>query len=126
MEKEVKTIRRNLEIPLHSSELADYGRQLADIEGQILSLEEQRVAAKRQFKSQLTLLEQRRAILGHLIRKGSEIREVDIAEVKDFDNKVVRYLFGPRLVDSRPMTEDELQVTIPGIEPPEQTDHAGL
>jgi hypothetical protein len=114
METETKTIRRNVDVPLHSSEIADYGRQLAEIEGQILSLEEQRVQAKRQFKSQLILLEQRKAILGHLIRKGSEVREVEIVEVKDFSNKVVRYLHGPRLVDSRPMTEDDLQVRLPG------------
>lgn len=113
METETKTIRRNVDVPLHSSEIADYGRQLAEIEGQIISLEEQRVQAKRQFKSQLTLLEQKKAILGHLIRRGSEVREVEIVEVKDFGNKVVRHLHGARLIDSRPMTEDELQLEIP-------------
>lgn len=124
-----KIIRRNVDFQLNQAEYAEYGSKLAQIEGQILALEEERSRYKRQLKAQINILEQQKALVSRLIRAGKETRDVDVVEVKDYENKVVRYLHGARLVDSRPMLPEECQLEIPAaVQPvtPETEDDVGL
>jgi hypothetical protein len=43
---------------------------------------------------------------------GKEIREVAALEVLDYGKKEVRYLVGKEVKESRPMTDDELQISM--------------
>lgn len=110
---DIKMVKRQVRVDLTQHEMAEYGKRLAEVDGQIQGLETAKEETVENYNARIRLAKSERGMFSQLVRQGWEIRPADVAEVKDFDAKVVRYFLGPKEVDQRPMTEDDRQVEIP-------------
>lgn len=111
-------IERDLSCPLTKRELLSRGDRLAHIELEIARLKSERSALSADAKK----LADERAVLSNVIERKSERRVVPCEWRKLFDeNRVVLVrLDSGDIIDERPLTVDDRQLTLPS-EPAEPT-----
>lgn len=81
---------QELPVKLTMEETLDKGKRLSVLHGEINTLREQRKASNSEFKSKIdekTLMSEEMA---RVIREGYEIRQVEVVEEKDFDDRKIR------------------------------------
>lgn len=97
---------------LTTEETAKKGLRAAELAVEIVTKEEEANSVKDKFKGEVATLRREQAGLHRTIRAGSEQREVDCEEVKDWDRLLVEWKYKGDVMESRPMTAEERQVKL--------------
>lgn len=109
MEKSKKTVKKFIKIKLTQDRLATLAKELgaeAETMGKIKLEKSERDA---EIKNQLKVHELNFSRIVSTINDGEEEIEADCVETKDFKKDVVQYHFGGRMVEERPMTDEDRQ-----------------
>lgn len=106
---------KRLPVKLTDEELRLRGENLAAFEKQIGELEAEKKSSNDNFKSKIEACELEIERLVTQITERQELRDVQIEEIKDWDNQQVRTIRvdTQETVDVRPMTPNELSRPLP-------------
>jgi hypothetical protein len=95
---------------LTEEEFVAKGRLAAQLNAEISKLNLEFDVAKRKHKAETSLKEEEIDRVLSIIRRGKEDREVEVTKVIDYYVGIVRFLHKGRLVEERPMRNDEKQM----------------
>lgn len=98
---------------LTDAEVNEKGKVAAKARAGAAKLELQFEEVKDGWKAKIKVQENLRDAALDVIHAGEEKRTVDCVMVKNFNEKKVEYWFEDKVLDTRPMTADELQVDMP-------------
>lgn len=101
-----------LHVPLSTNEVADMGRQLANLHGEVDKLEAERKASNDTFKARIDILEIQLAGTAAALRTGTKEERGELAILFDYErcNVSVRRADNGELVSERTLTAQERQL----------------
>lgn len=115
-----KTVMRTVMLPLTDEEIVKKAHRIAELREQTLKLQAERLAEMRRLKGEIERCELEVAKHLAAIKDGREEQDVHCEEQKDFEQNTVRYFFGGKVVEERPMEGDERQLEIENGDEPEE------
>jgi hypothetical protein len=111
--KGAKPTTKLLTIQLTDAELAERGMTAATKAGEVAELETEFEGVKEIWKAKIKKAEADRDVALEAIRRGTEDRNVDCYEVKNFETNKVEYWAKGKVLQSRDMTETDRQTDLP-------------
>lgn len=115
---ESKTVTKQLEFKLEEHDYVEKGKQAAMVAKDIGDLEREFKAARDEQKNRLGKRENELASILQTIRQGTELREVECVEEKDFVSNKVSYIFKGEVMHERALEPHERQAEMHIAEPP--------
>lgn len=111
------------ECVLTQDELLARGHDLAENYAAQTRKEASLASVKSQFKSELEIIAGAISKLAGIVSNGREFREVECFRDWQYTTREVVSVRGDtgEIIERRPMRQDELQMAVPGTEPPEGT-----
>ena len=106
---ETKTVTKLLEFKLEEHDYVEKGKEAAMVAKDIGDLEREFKAARDEQKSRLGKRENELQAILQTIRQGTELREVECVEEKDFVSNKVSYIFQGEVKHERPLELHERQ-----------------
>lgn len=103
-------ISKEIDFVLTREDLAKKGENMSALDGEIDELELQFEEVKQNWRAKISTREAARKDISAVVRAKKERRMVDVVMVKDFEAKEITYWFEGAIVESRTMTESELQM----------------
>jgi hypothetical protein len=104
-----KKIKRTVTFKLTDADFAAKGKEAAECARQVTALENEFEGVKEDWKAKIKNAEAKRDVALEAIRKGTEQRETDVTEVKNFTTQMVEYYLDGKKVDERKMEEPDMQ-----------------
>jgi hypothetical protein len=104
-----RLVKRMIEVLLTEKELIDLGERVSSIHSTLANTRFEAKESADAFKNKIGGLQEDLSDIMTQLRSKKAYREVSCIEVKDYDRKIVNYLLGDEIVESRPITQDELQ-----------------
>jgi hypothetical protein len=111
-EIEERNLTKELEFKLSSADFERIGREAAQIQHELTAhrIEEKKI--KTELKDKRVGLENGLARVLKVIEQGTEVRQVDCIERKNFSENKVEYVFNGEVIESRPMEGHERQMEL--------------
>lgn len=108
------TVKRNIKVPLTDEEIVKYAKEAADKSLAATNKKEELKSFSKQRKGEIEEIETEIHNLQWKVNSGEEWRQVECTEERDIEKKVKVYkrVDTGEYVDSEPMTDYELQLTI--------------
>lgn len=97
---------------LTQAEFAERSKRLSTLTMEAENLESGMKRVQRQFKAQIELKKAEHRQITETVLAGEELRTVDAVEIMDHKNLLVRYFYSGKIIEERPMTQDERQIQI--------------
>jgi hypothetical protein len=107
-----KTVTRRVPITLTMEELVEAGADVSHIHAQLGQVRFEAKQVDQSYKDRLGGLQDDLSKVMDKLRTKKEMRDVDCLEVPDYKNRIVTYVYKGEIVDSRPLSSDELQTSI--------------
>lgn len=104
-----KKVKRTIAFALTDAEFATKGKEAAEIARNVSDLEVEFEGVKDVWRARIKNAEAKRDTVLDAIRKGTEDREVDVVEVKNFEQETVEYYLAGEKVDERKMEDRDRQ-----------------
>jgi hypothetical protein len=95
---------------LTEKEFAELGKKAAKLDSDIIRLDNEFDEVKKQWKAKIDAKNADRMTISMKINAGEEKRTMDSVLVKDFDAREIRYYVDGKVIESRTMTDNELQM----------------
>lgn len=117
-----KQCNRTLEFFLDESDYAFKGKKLAELHYDLSEAVAAQDAAKKRHKTRVEVVQQKIDELISVMNAGCENREVEVEEVRDYNQARVQVIYEGKVHETRAMTSDELQMEIDTENKTETTD----
>jgi hypothetical protein len=109
MEKSKKTVKKFIKIKLTQERLAVLAKELGTEAQTMGEIKIEKAERDAEIKNKLKVHEINFARIVTTINDGEEEIEAECIETKDFKKDLVQYHFGGRMVEERPMTDEDRQ-----------------
>lgn len=111
IEGEQKKVMRNIQVKLTPPEIMAYGQEAGLVSSELRDLGFKFEDVKKQWKGKLLKVESTLNSILKKLKDGTEYRNVECTEEKDYAARRVRYYFEGQIVEERNLHEHEMQKT---------------
>jgi hypothetical protein len=101
-----------LPVTLTEKELVELGSKVSEIHSRLAQERLDLKSITEAHKNRIGGLQEDLSDIMTKLRTKKEYREVDCLEVKDFENKVINYIYMDEVVETCPLTDADRQITI--------------
>lgn len=120
VESEAKPVTKEFTFKLSDAEVAVKAREMAQLDGEIMQLEQELAKSSAEFKAKIKDRDALRHKISSAVRRGEEERVVDALMVKAFPERLVQFYLKSEngsmtLLEERAMTESETQMELDDI-----------
>lgn len=105
-------VTREFEIPLTKPELAELATVAGGLQSEISNLKKSFSVVQKQHRADVSGLEEKLEKILTDCDNGRSTRTVDVIERKDYNRRLVQYIYDDRVIQERALEESEMQETM--------------